>query len=95
MVLVAGPNFSLKMTVFFINSKRLEKHVFYSMILIFFCQIVCISENKIKEKMLITLPDYANFIKSFEMTLNSKHITEKLKPKIQKHGKPEHRKTKI
>ena len=45
--------------------------------------------------MLITLPDYANFIKSFEMTLNLKHITEKLKPKIQKHGKPEHRKTKI
>ena len=62
--------FFFKMTVFFINSKRLQKHVFYSMILIFFCQIVCISENKIKEKMLITLPDYANFIKSFEMTLN-------------------------
>ena len=31
--------------------------------------------------MLITLPDYTNFIKSFEMTLNLKHRTEKLKTK--------------
>ena len=53
--------------------------------------MVCIGENKIKEKVLITLPDYTNFIKSFETALNSKHILEKLKtkrPKIQRHGKP-------
>ena len=77
------------MIVFFINSKRLWKHVFYSMILIFFWQIVCIRENKIKAKILITLPDYTNFIKSFEMTLNSKHITEKLKTKDQGYRKTE------
>ena len=39
--------------------------------------------------MLITLPDYVNFIKSFEMTLNSKHITEKLKPKDQRYRNTE------
>ena len=77
------------MTVFFINSKHLWKHVFYSMILIFFCQIVCISENKIKEKMLITLPDYSNAMNSFEMTLNSKHRAEKLKPKDQRYRNTE------
>ena len=55
------------------------------MILIFFWQIACICENKIKEKILITLPDYKNFIKSFEMTLNSKHRTEKVKTKDQRY----------
>ena len=81
------------MTVFFINSKRLWKHVFYSMILIFFWQIVCISENKIKAKILITLPDYTNFIKSFEMTLNSKYKTEKLVTKDQRYRNTERRKS--
>ena len=46
-----------------------------------FCQIVCISENKIKEKILITLSNYTNFIKSFETTLNSKHIQKNSKLK--------------
>ena len=59
------------------------------MILIFFCQIVCISENNIKEKMLITLPDYSNAMKFFEMTLNSKHRAEKLKPKDQRYRNTE------
>ena len=77
------------MTVSFTNSKRLWKHVFYSTILIFFCQVVCISENKIKEKMLITLPDYSNAMKSFEMTFNSKHRAEKLKPKDQRYRNTE------
>ena len=30
---------------------------------------------------MITLPDYANDNKSFEIKLNSKHRTEKLKPR--------------
>ena len=35
--------------------------------------------------MLITLPDYSNAMKAFEMTLNSKHRAEKLKPKDQRY----------
>ena len=37
---------------------------------------------------LIIVPDYGNVIKSFTMTLNPKHRTEKLKTKIQNHEKP-------
>ena len=43
------------------------------------------------------LPAYTNISNSFEVILNSKHETEKLrakKPKIHKHQKPKHRKTK-
>ena len=38
--------------------------------------------------------DYTNVIKSFEMTSNSKHRTEKQKQKVQKHKKSKHGKTK-
>ena len=36
---------------------------------------------KLKSTWLITLPDYTNIVKSNEVTLNSRHITEKLKTK--------------
>ena len=41
--------------------------------------------TKLKRTWLIILPDYTNVIKSFKMTLNSKHGTEKLKAKSQRY----------
>ena len=52
---------------------------------------------KLKSTFLIMLPAYTNISNTFEVILNSKHGTEKLrakKPKIHKHQKPKHRKTK-
>ena len=69
------------MTFFFINSKPLWRHDFYYTIFTFFKKLLLQSENKIKEHILIILLDYTNITKPFEITLNSKHLTKKLKAK--------------
>ena len=81
------PSFILLfMTFFFINSKPLWKHVFLTSSL-YFNRSFAKSESNINKHMINILLDC-----TFEMTLNSKHGTEKLNTK--KNKDTETRKTK-
>ena len=59
---------------------------FHNTVVIFFNRSLVQSENKIKEHMIDYIrTDYTNIIKSFEMMLNSKYGTGKLKTKNQRY----------
>ena len=64
--------------------KLLQKHVFKTQFLHFLPDPLHKGRTKLESTWLIILSDYTNVITSFEMTMNSKHRTEKLKTKKQK-----------
>ena len=77
------------MKVFFINSKRLLKHVFMTKFLCF-NRSFDLSENKIKRHMIDYIPWLHNVTESFKKILNSKRRAKlKIQSQRYRHAKDE------